>query len=46
MVYYKPIKITFNATKLAEVIIDVVICHYSFPDSIVINNGLFFTLKF
>ena len=35
MVHYKSVKITFNAPELAEVIIDVVVCHHGLPDSIV-----------
>ena len=46
MVYYKPVQITLNAPGLAEVIIDVVVCHHSLLDSIVTNRGLFFTSKF
>ena len=46
MVYYKPVKITLNITGLAEVIIGVIICHQSFPDSIVTNQSSLFTLKF
>ena len=46
MVYYKLIKITINAPGLAKVIIDVIICHYSFPNSNVTNRSFFFTSKF
>ena len=46
MVQYKPVKITFDAPGLAEVIIDVVIHHRRLPESIVTNRGSLFTLKF
>ena len=43
MVHYKPVKITINTFGLAEVIIDVVVRHYSFLNSIVTNQGFLFT---
>ena len=46
MVHNKLVKITFDASRLAEVIIDVVVRHHTLPDSIVTNRGSFFTLKF
>ena len=46
MVYYKPVKVTINAPGLAEVIINVVVRHHGFPDSIITNRGSFFTSKF
>ena len=46
MVHYKPVKITINAPRLIEVIIDMVVHHHSFLDSIVTNKGSFFTSKF
>ena len=46
MVYYKPVKIIINLPRLAEVIIDVVICHHGLLDSIVTNKGFFFNSKF
>ena len=46
MVYYKPVKITINTPRLAEVIIDVVVRHHSLSDSIVTDRGSFFTFKF
>ena len=42
MVYYKLVKITLNASRLAKVIIDVVVCYHGLPDSIVTNRGSFF----
>ena len=46
MVHYKPAKITINLLDLAEVIIDVVICYHSLPDSIVTDRGCLFISKF
>ena len=46
MVHYKPVKITIDAPGLAEVIIDVVVCHHGLPDSIVTDRSFLFTLKF
>ena len=46
MVYYKSVKITINISGLAEVIINMLIYHHGFLDSIVTNQGSFFTLKF
>ena len=46
IVYYKPIKVTINAPGLAEVIIDVVVRHHGFPNSIITDRGSLFTSKF
>ena len=46
MVYYKPVKITINTPGLAKVIINIVVRHHSFPNSIIINWRSFFTSKF
>ncbi len=46
MVYYEPIKITINAPGLTKVIINMVMCHYGVPESIVIDQDSLFTLKF
>ena len=46
MVHYKPVKVTIDASGLAEVIIDVVVWHHGLPDSIVTDKGLLFTSKF
>ena len=46
MVPYKPVKVTINASGLAEVIINMVVRHHNLPDSIVINRGLLFIPKF
>ncbi len=45
MVYYKPVKVTIDASGLLEVIIDVVLQDHGLPDSIVIDRGLVFTSK-
>ena len=46
MVYYKPIKIIINAPGLAEVIIDIIVCHDGFSESIVTDKGSLFISKF
>ena len=46
MVYHEPVKVTIDASGLAEVIIDVVVRHHSLPDSIVSDQGSIFTSKF
>ena len=46
MVYYKLVKIIINALCLAKVIIDVVVCYHGLSDSIVIDRGFLFNLKF
>ena len=46
MVYYKPVKITINTPGPAKIIIDVVVCHHGFPDSIITDRGSLFTSKF
>ena len=46
MVHYKPVKVTIDAPGLAEVIINVVVRHHGFSDSIVTDRGSLFTLKF
>ena len=45
MVYYKLVKITFNAPEFAKVIIDMVVCHHRLPDLIVTNKSSFSTSK-
>ena len=39
MVHYKPIKVIINTLKLAEVILNVVVRHYSLPDSIMFDRS-------
>lgn len=46
MVHYELVKVTINTPGLVKVIINVIIWHYSFLDSIVINCELVFTSKF
>ena len=46
MVYYKPVKITIDALGLVKIIINVIIRHHDFPDSIITDWGLFFISKF
>ena len=46
IVYYKPVKITINVPRLAEVIIDVMIQHHGLLDSIITDWASLFTLKF
>ena len=46
IVHYKPVKITIDTLRLAKVIINMIIWHYGFPDSIVANKGFLFILKF
>ncbi len=46
MIYYKPVKITIDTPALVEIIIETVVRHHDFPDSIVRDWGLVFTLKF
>ena len=46
MVYYKSVKITIDAPGFIEIIVDIVVKHYSLLDSIVTNRGLLFNLKF
>ena len=45
-VYYKQVKITLNAPKLAKIIINVVVRHHGLSDSIVTNKVSLFTSKF
>ena len=46
IVYYKLVKVTIDASGLAEVIIDIVVRHHGLLDSIITDRGFFFTLKF
>ena len=46
IVHYEPVKVTINAQRLVEVIINVVVRHYSLPDSIISNIGAIFISKF
>ena len=46
MVHYKLVKVTIDASGRVEVILDVVIWHHNFPNSIISDRGLLFTSKF
>ena len=46
MAYYKPVKVTINVLRLAEVIINVVVWYHGLADLIITNRGLPFILKF
>ena len=46
IIYYKPVKITFNIPGLAKVIIDVIVHHHGLLNLIVTNKSSFFISKF
>ena len=46
MVHYKPVKITIDAPRLAEVIIVVLVRHHSLLNSIITNQSSLFISKF
>ena len=46
MVHYKLVKVSMNALRLAEVIMDTVMQQYGFPDSIISDCGAIFMSKF
>ena len=46
MIYYNLVKITINALGLAEVIIDMIVSHHGFQNSIITDRGSLFILKF
>ena len=46
MMHYEPVKVTINAPRLAEIIIDVIVWHHGLPNSIVTDRSLVFTSKF
>ena len=46
MVHYKPVKVTFDAPRLAKVILDVIIRHHGLSDSIITDGDPLFTSKF
>lgn len=46
IVHYKPIKDTINVLGLAKVILDIVVWHYGFPNSIISDKRLLFISKF
>ena len=45
IIHYKSVKITINASRFAEVIIDMVMRHHGLLDSIMINKGTLFILN-
>ena len=46
MIYYELVKVMINASRLAKIIIDMVVCHHSLLDLIVTEKGFFFTSNF
>ena len=46
MVHYKPVKVTIDASGVAEVILDVVVPHHGLLDSIVSDRGSLLNSKF
>ena len=46
MVHYKQVKVTIDVPGLVKIIIDVVVRHHGFSDSIVTNRGSLFTSRF
>ncbi len=46
MIHYEPVKVTINATGLAEVTIDMVVRHHGVLELIVMDRGSLFTSKF
>lgn len=46
MVYYKPVKVTIDASSLIKIIFDMVVCYYGLSNSIITNWGSIFILKF
>ena len=46
MVHYEPVKVTIDALRVAEVILDVVVWYHGLSDSIMTDKSLLFTSKF
>ena len=46
MIYYESVKVTIDAPRLAEVILDMVVWHHDLPNSIMSDRGLLFISKF
>ena len=46
IVHYEPMQTTITTLALAEVILNIIVWHYSLADSIVSNRGSVFTSKF
>ena len=45
-IHYKLVKVIINVPRLAEIIIDLVVCHHCLPDSIITDKSFLFTSKF
>ena len=46
MVHYKLVKVTINALRLAEIIIDIVVQYHDLPNSIISDQKTIFISKF
>ena len=46
MIYYKPIKGLMDASRLAEIILDIIIWNYGLLDLIITNKSSVFISKF
>ncbi len=46
IVHYESVKVMIDAPGLAEVMINVIVCHHEVPESIVTDQGSLFTSKF
>ena len=46
IVYHKPVKIILNTSRLAKIIMDMIVWHHGLSDLIVTNRSLLFTSKF
>ena len=44
--HYEPVKVTINTSRLAEIILDVMVQYHGLSDSIITNRSSLFTLKF
>lgn len=45
ILYYKVVMIIINAFDVTEVVLNIVICHHSFPSLIVMNSNALYPLK-
>lgn len=46
IIHYKLVKVTIDARKLTEVVIDILMQYYALPDLIISKRGAIFTSKF
>ena len=46
MVYYVPVKVTIDISDLAKVIINIIVHYHGVLESIITDQGSFFTFKF